>query len=266
MKNVKITRTDDIDYLQFNRLLEFEDRLVHAIFLKNHNIGFNLGNNLEVREKSIDRISKEFNINKNIIVQSHQTHSSNINIFSDINTKKTNILSDYDGFITDIKRVATIITFADCIPVFIYDPKNNVYANIHSGWRGIINGIAIKGINELVKKYNSNIKNLICCIGPNIRKECFLVNKDLVDIYVNTYNEKVKRLPIIEKTDLKNEKGIQYRIDNNLLLKELLKEIGILDENIIDSCICTVCKSNDFHSRRAEGENFQKCGGLMMLK
>ena len=45
-----------------------------------------------------------------------------------------------------------------------------------------------------------------------------------------------------------------------------MKKIGILDKNIIDSNICTVCNSNDFHSRRAEGDNFQKGGGLMMLK
>ena len=266
MDKIIITRISEIDFLQFTKLLEFEDKLTHAIFLKNHNIGFNLQDNIEIRDKSINVISKEFNINKDRIVQSHQTHSDNIKEYNEQSAIKQNVLKNYDGYICNRKDIATIITFADCIPVFIYDPKNNVYANIHSGWRGVVNQISIKSIQTLIKKYNSKASNLICCIGPNIRKECFLVNKDLVDIYKKQFDEYIKKYTIVEETDLCNEKGKQYRIDNNLLLELLLKDNGILEKNIINSEICTVCNSDDFHSRRAEGENFQKGGGLMMLK
>lgn len=263
--NIKITRTKSIDYLQFNRLLEFQDKLTHAIFLKKHNIGFNLEKDIEVRNEAINTISKEFQISKEHIIQSNQTHSNNIREYTSIQDIDKNILNDIDGYISKVPQIASIITFADCIPIFIYDCKNNIYSNIHSGWRGVINQISIKAIKTLIKKYNSNPTNLICCIGPNIRKECFLVNEDLIAIYRETYGEIIKKYPIIEETDLYNEKGKQYRIDNNLLLKIMFKEIGILDKNIIDSEICTVCNSYDFHSRRAEGVNFQKGGGLMML-
>lgn len=264
--NVKITRTENIDYLQFDRLLEFQDKLVHAIFLKEHEIGFNLDANLETRERSIETLSKKFNINYEQFVQSHQTHSDHIKrINSKIDNNKR-IINDFDGFITDVPEIASITTFADCVPVFIYDYKNNVYANIHAGWRGIINKITIKAIKILVNEYKSSLSNIICCIGPNIRKECFLVNDDLVQIYKKAYGDYIKKYPIVEKTDLKNENGKQYRIDNNLLLKQMLIEVGILEKNIINSNICTVCHSSNFHSRRVEGENFQKNGGLMMLK
>ena len=63
-----------------------------------------------------------------------------------------------------------------------------------------------------------------------------------------------------------NEKGIQYKIDAVLINKLILKENGILDKNIIDSEICTVCNSNDFHSRRVEGVDYEVNTGLMMLK
>lgn len=264
--NTTITRKKEIDFLQFNKLLEFEDKLVHAIFLKKHNIGFNLQDCIGVRDKSISVISKKFKINKNRIVQSHQTHSNNIKEYNEKTEIEQNVLNDYDGYVCNKKDIATIITFADCIPVFIYDPKNNVYANIHSGWRGVVNQISIKAIQTLVRKYNSSLSSLICCIGPNIRRECFLVNEDLVQIYNENFKDYIKSYPIIEETDLHNDKGKQYKIDNNLLLELLLKENGVLDKNIINSEICTVCNSNDFHSRRAEGENFQKGGGLMMLK
>ena len=287
MKDIIITRTKEIDYLQFTKLLEFQDKLIHAHFLKSHNIGFNLLKDIEIRESSINKISNEFGINKNSFVQSNQTHSDNIaefnkleihkaqkNIFSKnrVNEDSKNvsieftgeIIDNNDGYIVSEPNIATIITYADCVPIFIYDPKNNIYANIHAGWRGVVNQISIKAINKLIKDYNSNVSNLICCIGPNIRKECFLVNSDLVDIYSTTFKEIAKNMPIIEDTEYSNEKGKQYRIDNNTILKELFKKSGILEKNIIDSNICTVCDSDNFHSRRVEGPNFQKNGGLMM--
>lgn len=264
--NVKITKTDSIDYLQFTKLLEYQDKLLHCVFLKKHNIGFDLEGEFSPRENAIKSISSKFGINEKNIVQSNQIHSDHIMEYnSEINLRE-NILNGYDGFICSLKNIASLITVADCIPVFIYDPKNNVYANIHSGWRGVVNQISTKAIRTLIKKYNSNVSNLICCIGPNIRKECFLVNSDLIEIYDSEFGEIIKNYPIIEETDLSNRKGKLYRIDNALLLKILFEQNGVLEKNILDSGICTVCNSDDYHSRRVEGENFRRGAGLMMLK
>lgn len=265
MSSIKITKSDDLDYLQYNRLLEFEDKLVHAIFLKNHSVGVNLLRDIEIRENTLKIVAKRFNINSSWIVQSNQTHSDNIMEYNE-NGIEHNILDNYDAYISRRANIASIISFADCVPIFVYDSKQNIYANIHAGWSGVVNGITIKVLDTLVKKYNSNLTNLICCIGPNIHKECFLVNNDLVEIYTNTFSEIVKKYNIIEPTDLCNEKGPQYRIDNNEILKIKMKQFGILNKNIINSNICTVCSSDNFHSRRVEGVNFQKNGGLMMLK
>lgn len=263
MKDYTIIKKDNIEYLQFNRLSEYSDKLIHAIFLKNHNIGFDLDNNTNIRNNSIGLVKSEFCLNTDII-QSRQNHSDNIMVLHKNNSKF--IFEGYDGYVTSESNIATLITFADCIPIFIYDPKINVYANIHSGWRGIVNQISVKAVKKLIKLYNSNIKDLICCIGPNISKECFLVNSEVVEIYKKTFNSYIKQYPIIEETELYNEKGKQYRIDNNLLLETMLKKNGILEKNIVNPNICTVCNSNDFHSRRSEGPTFQKGGGLMMLK
>ena len=42
--------------------------------------------------------------------------------------------------------------------------------------------------------------------------------------------------------------------------------MGLLEENIIDSEICTVCESDKFHSFRVEGKNYELNTGIMMLK
>lgn len=260
---------DNIDYLQFNKLLEFQDKLTHAVFLKKHNIGFDLNSRPEIRENAINRISKEFNIDKNNIIQAKQEHTD---IVQNVENIEKNIIKGVDGFYTNKSNIASIVTFADCIPVMVYDPKENVYANIHSGWKGVCNKIVIKGINKLVSDYGCKVNNLIVCIGPNIGKDNFLVNEDVVSIYKNVfknhieYKDYIDKYPIILDTDLFNEKGKQYRIDNNLLLELMLKNAGVLENNIFNCNICTVSSSDLFHSRRVEGTGFEKNGNLMMIK
>ena len=263
MTNYIVKTGDNIDYLQFNKLLEFEDKLTHAVFLKHHGVGFHLRNHPEIREESVGKVCNEFGINRENIIQARQLHTD---IVQNVDNCSQNIIEGVDGFCTNKSNIATIITFADCIPVMVYDPVLNVYANIHSGWKGVCNHIAVKGISKIEKEYGSKAQNLIVCIGPNISKQNFLVNDDLVEIYSGIFDEYIKKYDIISETDLSNDKGKQYRIDNNLLLELMLKDAGILEENIFNCNICTVSDSEDFHSRRAEGPDFENNGNLMMLK
>ena len=263
MESYRVKHGDNIDYLQYNKLLEFQDKLIHAVFFKKHDVGFHLKNYPEIREKSIIKVCKEFNISKNNIIQARQLHTD---IVQNVDNYTENIIEGVDGFCTRKSNIATITSFADCIPVMIYDPKENVYANIHSGWKGVCKKITIKGIEKICNDYGCKTNNLIVCIGPNISKKNFLVNDDVVEIYKDEFDYYIKKYPIIEETDFANEKGKQYRIDNNLLLELLLKDVGVLKENIVNCNICTVDNSLDFHSRRVEGEMFENNGNLMMLK
>ena len=62
-----------------------------------------------------------------------------------------------------------------------------------------------------------------------------------------------------------SEKTKSYFIDTVEINKNLLKEEGILEENIIDSKICTVCNSNIIHSYRKEGEKAGRNTALISL-
>lgn len=259
---VEYINKKNIEYIKFKRLNEY-DNLFHAITLKKYNTGFKIKNNDKTREISVNKIKDIIKVDN--IIQLKQNHTDNILISNDdIFEKSKNTYAD--GIITNKKNQASIITIADCIPIIIYDPRKNVIANIHSGWKGTVQKIGIKAIEKMQKEFQSNKTDIIFCIGPCIRKECFLVNEDVVEIYQETFKNEINLDDIIEKTDLTNEKGIQYRIDNVKLYKKMVKKIGLLEKNIIDSNICTMCNSDEFHSRRKEGENYQTNGSITMLK
>lgn len=265
-----LNKTQTVDYIQFKRLLEFSSLLFHAFTLKNHEIGFSRKKE-SIREKSYDAIDKAFNINRHHIIQPYQEHTNNIYELNKNINELENLdeyqLKETDGIISSVKGAVTLLTYADCIPLLFYDPKMNIMANVHSGWRGTVKKIAKETVSKLIKDYDCEVKNIICCIGPCIRKENFLVNEDVANIFKETFKNYINKEKIIEDTDLFNDIGQQYKIDNVLINKMMLEEAGIKNTNIIDSEISTFNNSYEYHSRRSENyEDFNTNGCIMMLK
>ena len=304
MDNYYIVDDGKTQLLKFKKLDEFKDKVELVYSLKAYDNGFKYDlkeNKIEdVRLTKFDKIAQSLNIDKTKIILPKQTHTDNIRIIEekdiiDSNNncikkedldnktnyiKKDNLdnidsnlvinlfykLRDIDGLITNVKCAILATTFADCTPLFFYDPIKNVIGNIHSGWPGTTKKIGAKAVDMLVKQMGCNPKNILCFIGPHIRKECFLVNDDVKEIFENAFPDICKKYNVIEETNLHNEKGKQYRIDTTLINKIMLKEKGILEENIFDCNLCTVCNKDMFHSRRAEGINYEVNTGIMYLK
>ena len=304
MDNYYIVDDGKTQLLKFKKLDEFKDKVELVYSLKAYDNGFkyDLKENsiVDVRLTKFDKIAQSLNIDKTKIILPKQTHTDNIRIIEEKDivdsnnncTKKedldnktnyikkdnldnidsnlvTNLfykLRDIDGLITNVKCAILATTFADCTPLFFYDPIKNVIGNIHSGWPGTTKKIGAKAIDMLVKQMGCNPKNILCFIGPHIRKECFLVNDDVKEIFEKTFLDICKKYNVIEETNLHNKKGKQYRIDTTLINKIMLKEKGILEENIFDCNLCTVCNKDMFHSRRVEGINYEVNTGIMYLK
>ena len=292
MDNYYIVDDGKTQLLKFKKLDEFKDKVELVYSLKSYNNGFKyeIKENLivDVRLTKFDKIAQSLNIDKTKIILPKQTHTDNIRIIEEKDiidsnnncTKKDNLdnidsnlvtnlfykLRDIDGMITNVKGAILATTFADCTPLFFYDPIKNVIGNIHSGWPGTTKKIGDKAIDMLVNKMGCNPKNILCFIGPHIRKECFLVNDDVKEIFEKTFMDICKNYNVIEETNMHNEKGKQYRIDTTLINKIMLKEKGILEENIFDCNLCTVCNKDMFHSRRVEGINYEVNTGIMYLK
>lgn len=132
MENITITDYGNIEILEFNKMLEFKDKVRTVVSLKTYNNGFGRENN------KYKNIANVLGTKEDEIVIAKQSHTSNIEI---IKNNKDYSMQDIDGIITDIKRIPIAITFSDCIPLFFYDPINNVIANIHSGWKGTVQRI-----------------------------------------------------------------------------------------------------------------------------
>lgn len=251
-ENIIHIKKNELEYIQFKKLLEYKN-VKHCFTLKPLNFAGNSSyeEKREEVEKSLQSLSKEFEFDIKNICRPKQTHTDKVEKVEDgdegIYLEK---FDNVDAFITDKKNKVLMLGFADCTPLLFYDPIKNVIGNTHSGWKGTVQSIAVRTVEKMQKEYNCNAEDIICCIGPHIRKCHFEVDKDVKDLFYNEF----KDLNGIDEIIEYNKENNKYHIDTAMINKQILLDIGLKEENIIDSNVCTVCNSDICHSYRAEKE------------
>jgi YfiH family protein len=149
-----------------------------------------------------------------------------------------------DGLWSNERGTALGIKVADCLPITIADMDRGIIANIHSGWRGVVQKIAVEAIDAI----GAVTANAQVWLGPSIRVCCFEVGEEVVDQLRASY---------AEVESFVDRSGVKAHVDLPGLTAALLAERGFAPDHIHDSGICTRCDGSIFHSyrRRQGGRN-----------
>lgn len=257
-KEIIYIKEKGIEFIQFKRLLDYG--IKHAYTLKKEDIDFS--SDSPKMEVSYEKLCKVLDLDTKNLVKPKQTHTSNVRCIDKI--EKREDLEDIDGIITDKKNIILSTKNADCILFLLYDPVKNVIGNIHSGWRGTFKKIVEKAVLKMITNYNSDPKDIVCCICPSIRKCHFEVDEDVKELCEEIFSFTNKTKDFIFVGDIKQGKQ-KYYIDTIEINKILLKQLGLKDENIIDCEICSVCNSEKISSNRVEGKKFTRATAIISL-
>jgi len=261
-EKIKHIISNDFEYIQFRKLLEYPE-LTHAYILKNNEMNFRVGKdfrNIERVKTNLKKVAEELDFNYENIIRPDYEHTNNVMVIAEYNEIEKPSLygknfKETDGLITSLNEVPIMSTNADCNLIILYDPVKKVFANVHAGWRGTFGKIVQNTIQKMQEEYGSDCKNIISCLCPSIRKCHFEVESDVAELCIENFEYTGRLGEIIEKGEVKEGKQ-KFYIDTVLINKILLEEMGVIEENIIDSEICSVCNANKIHSRRADGLNF----------
>lgn len=261
-ENVMICEEKGLQFLQFKELLKYPE-LEHCYTLRN-------GNKLNFMPEYVDKLTLE-NSKKSIcevleldttkLIKPHQTHTDKVEAVENL---KQNF-NEVDGIITNQQDITLCTTSADCTALLFYDPVKKVIGSVHSGWRGTVQRIGQKAVEKMRQQYGCEVKDIICCICPHIRKCHFEVEEDVVTLFYKAFSNMKDIENAILKTDVIDGRQ-KYYIDTTKINMEMLKEIGIKRENIIDSGLCTVCQKEYFHSYRVDKEKSGRNGAIISLR
>ena len=154
----------------------------HCFFSRNGGLSkgvyrsLNCGNGSKDNKKNIDKnyslVAKKIKISRKNLLMMNQTHSNKVIIIDNRNKKFKRFNSD--AIITKMKGFTLGVVTADCIPIILYDTKNQIIGCVHAGWKGAFSGIVDNTIKKF-KKLNSSNK-IFASIGPCIGKKSYEID------------------------------------------------------------------------------------------
>ncbi len=208
-----------------------------------------------------------------------------------------------DGMMTQRPGIPLSVRTADCLSVFIFDPKKIAIALVHAGWKGTQKKIVANAVRLMKRKWKTKAKDLKVAFGPSIRKCCYEVGEEFKKLFPNAccHCEPRRSLSGRSNLDFKNQiasssaQKIQpprpaalaphalFRkaklsgrggrndtikrlyLDLPLVNKRQLLKTGVRARNIFDCGICTCCNSKYFSFRR-DGKKAGRMLSVMMIK
>lgn len=271
---MKINQVNNVKFYSFENLETFEKQgtLKHAFSTRIGGVSdgvyssMNLHFRNDKRENVIEnykRFCDAIDCNYQDVVFSNQIHEDKVYRVSKYDKGKGLLresdIKGIDALITNEKDVLLTTFYADCVPIYLFDPVNKAIGLAHSGWKGTVKEIGVKTAYKMKEEFNTKFEDLIIGIAPSISLCCFQVDK-------NVYLEFKEKIPFSTKYIFEDlEKG-KYKIDLQGIIKQGFINIGVLEENIEVANICTKCNPDTFFSHRAMGDERGSLAGVMCLK
>ena len=263
---------EGVPFLQFPLLKQFESQgLIHGFSTRlggvstgdtsSMNLSFSRGDKEENVRENYRRIGKAIGFEPEKLVFSDQIHEDTIYIVKKEDAGKgfvTPKLLGNDGLLTKERGIPLVTFYADCVPLFFYDPVEQVIGMAHSGWRGTVLRIGAKMVKAMEEHYGSKAENVYVVIAPSICQECYEISEDVALEFQKEF-EDAERF-------LKDDHNGKYHLDLWRVNELLLKEAGILNEHLVITDLCTCCNKDVLFSHRASHGKRGNLAGFMMLK
>jgi YfiH family protein len=159
-----------------------------------------------------------------------------------------------DAFVTQSPNVCLAALFADCVPLYFYDPVHQAIGLAHAGWKGTVQQIAAVTLSVMQQDYGSEPHQVFAAIGPSIGLCCFEVN----EVVMNKVWELFGREWLGDKPDKPlyqvKENG-KFMVNLQEINRQIMIKAGILPSHIEVTQLCTSCHTDLFFSHRKENGN-----------
>lgn len=198
-------------------------------------------------------LSKAFGMDLAKMVHVDQVHGDRVLKLDAANRpSQGGSLGEGDGIITAEKGIPIMLLVADCLPILFYDPTHQAVGLAHAGWRGTVSHVAAKTLLAMGEAYGTRPEEVRAVLGPCIGACCYEVGEDVLKEFLEIF-------PWAQEVLKPSSKG-HWKLDLAESNARQLLEIGLKDDNLIRSGLCTIRHNGLFYSHRAEAHGSQATG------
>jgi len=221
----------------YSNKLKKINQIKHCFFSKKNGFSkgiyksLNCGKGSKDNKKNVNRnlslVSKKMKIHQKKLYLMYQTHSNKVIIINKKNQNSKRFNSD--ALITKLRGVALGVVTADCVPIILYDTKNQIIACIHAGWKGASSGI-IENTVKKFKKFSSKNK-IFASVGPCIGLKSYEVDLNFYKKFIlkakkNSvyFSKKNKKKKLFNLRKYVNDKLIKLNVKVDHVNRDTFRE------------------------------------------
>ncbi|WP_054941741.1 peptidoglycan editing factor PgeF [Paenibacillus ihuae] len=224
------------------------------------NCAFHVGDNPEDVLSNREKLAECLGFSLDAWTCGEQTHGKHIALVTEADRgrgsrTRASAFQSTDGLLTNVPGVLLTSFYADCVPLYFYDPVERVAGLAHAGWKGTVAEIAGAMVSKMAEAYGSKPQHILAAIGPSIGECCYEVD-DYVIKHVLQLEETLAHTASSGTEQDLYTKSLSDDSKSMLNLKELNQRImikaGILPTHIECTTWCTSCNTDLFFSYRKE--------------
>ena len=206
------------------------------------NLGLKRPDNRENVLENFRRVCRALDIDFESLIIANYTHGVRVEAVTSKDAGRgihKEPLPECDGLVTNEKNLPIVTLHADCLPVFFLNPKHHAIGLCHAGWRGVYGKTAVNVLIKMNDCFDAQPQDCLIAVGPCIQECCFEVDEPVAKLFQEIYPQHVKK---------RNQK---YSVNLTECLKKQMLDMGVLQQNISISKLCTKCHDDIFYSARA---------------
>ncbi len=228
------------------------------------NLALHVGDKREDVLKNRSKLARSLHMPPRKLITSNQVHGTQISVAgqeenNNFDANHFRSAGESDALITDQRDLCLLIFIADCVPLFLFDYRKQVIAVIHAGWKGTIDLITHKTIQQMKACWGCKPQDILCAIGPSIGPCCYQVGPEVIIRAKEAFPEEKELIHSISSEG----KGYFNLWQAN---KIQLLHCQIPDKNIEVAELCTCCHTDIFFSNRREGGITGRFAAGIMLR
>ena len=206
------------------------------------NVGHSVGDDPVCVEANHKAIYRALGVDPGSVATAQQVHGDRVAIVSRQMGGQT--VAQTDALISGVPGVVLLMRFADCVPIFLYAPRQGAVGLAHAGWQGTVKRIAPKTARAMISAYGCSPGELYAGLGPAIGPCCFEVGPEVAEAIRGAS-------PSPDSVISRMLPGGKAHVDLWRVNALQLQEIGVTH---IEACdLCTCCHRDLFFSYRREG-------------
>lgn len=256
----------EVKGLRFFQFNVFSDKNVtHGIFTRHGgvspgpwrslNLGGTVGDVPQRVQENKERLLEALDRSPDTLFEIWQVHQAKV-LRADQPRPASQQIPKADAVITHNPGVTLLMRFADCVPIYLYDPQNKAIGLAHAGWKGTIKHIASKTVKEMVRHYGTDPGRLLVGIGPSIGPDHYEIGPDVINKVRKSYPDLHDTLLVAEDDKIKLDLWKANQAD--------LESTGVREIEV--ARLCTACQIEDWYSHRAENGKTGRFGAIYSLK